>query len=169
MELGGVTRASRGDETCWGVFMALCIGLAPLAIWVKPGEGPLDWRFWCCWGCGDDEDMTCWLRPEGVRDGIWRLVRLPGDGSSDGDAAAGAGCGVGVPAGESEGERSELISMMHGVSVRRAGVAVGRGVSTGAKYWDYKASKPSLRTAWDGRKRATLANGGMGRAAGGRM
>lgn len=65
--------------------------------------------------------MTCWLRPEGVRDGIWRLVRLLGDGSSDGDAAAGAGCGVGVPAGESDGDNSELISMVKGGGgVRRA-------------------------------------------------
>lgn len=75
--------------------------------------------------------MTCWLRPEGVRDGIWRLVRLLGDGSSDGDAAAGAGCGVGVPAGESDGDNNELISMVKGVG----GVGVRRAVCLWIQYF----------------------------------
>jgi hypothetical protein len=47
------------------VFMALCIALAPLAIWAKPGEGTC-WRAAC--GCG--EEVICWLSPEDVRDGI---------------------------------------------------------------------------------------------------
>lgn len=110
MGFGGVTRDSWGDETCWGVPMALCIGRAPFAACEKAGDGP---RECTCWGGGAGDDMTCWLRPEGVRDGIWRLVRLPGERSRDGDNAAGggAGWGVGVPAGESDGDSSELMSM----------------------------------------------------------
>lgn len=89
-----------------GVPIALCIGLAPpLATCVKPGEGT-------CWratrGCG--EDVICWLSEEGVREGICRMARLLGDRRSDGDGIV--GCGVGVPAGESDGDRRELISMM---------------------------------------------------------
>ena len=75
--------------------------------------------------------MTCWLRPDGVRDGIWRLVRFPGDRNSDGDAAAGAGCGVGVPAGESDGDSSELISMV--VEVTRRPQCVGRAGRLGRR------------------------------------
>jgi len=100
-------RASRGEAAGWAVLIVVCIALAPFAIWAYPGDGTR-----CCRaGCGCGEDMTCWLRPEGVRDGIWRRPRLPGDGINDGDGTEGAGCGVGVPAGESDGERSELMSM----------------------------------------------------------
>jgi hypothetical protein len=87
--------------------------------------------------------MTCWLRPEGVRDGICRLVRLPGEGSSDGDAAAGTGCGVGVPAGESDGDNNELMSMVFAGASGALGGWFGQCLSTVAKYRDYKASNPS--------------------------
>jgi hypothetical protein len=113
MGFGGVMRASRGEAIGWGVLMALCIALAPFVIWAYPGEGMRCWRV----GCGCEEDETCWLRPEGVREGIWRRMRLlllllPGDRSNDGDGRAGAGCGVGVPAGESDGDSNELMSMV---------------------------------------------------------
>jgi hypothetical protein len=93
VEFGGVMRASRGDPRGCGVLMALCMALAPFAIWAKPGEGI------CCsaaWGWGDE--VICWLRPEDVRDGIWRTLRFRGDRAIDGDGSAGGGCGVGVPA-----------------------------------------------------------------------
>ena len=54
--------------------------------------------------------MNCWLRPDGVREGIWRMARLLGD-CSEGDASAGGGGGV-SRAGESCGESSELMSMV---------------------------------------------------------
>lgn len=82
------------------------MALAPFAICAYPGEG-FCWRTACGWG----EDVICWLRPEGVRDGSWRTLRLFGERSSDGDGRAGGGWGVGVPAGESDGESSELMSM----------------------------------------------------------
>lgn len=107
MLCGGVIRASRGDPNGCGVLIALCIARAPLtAMWANPGE----WRAAC--DCGDD--VICWLRPEGVRDGGWRVARLllPGDRIIDGDGSAGGGCGVGVPAGESLGESSELMSIL---------------------------------------------------------
>jgi hypothetical protein len=91
--------------------MALCMALAPLAICAKPGD-VICWRAAC--GCG--EEVICWLRPDEVRDGIWRTVRFLGDCISDGEGSAGGGCGVGVPTGESLGESSELMSM-----VRRSG------------------------------------------------
>lgn len=52
--LGGVMRASRGDPMGCGVFMALCMALAPFAIWAKPGEGT-------CWSeaCGCGEEVIC--------------------------------------------------------------------------------------------------------------
>lgn len=106
-------RASCGDAMGCGVFIALCIALAPLAMCAKPGEG-ICWRVAC--GCGDD--VICWLRPDEVREGIWRIARLPGDRSSDGDGMA--GWGVGVPAGESEGDSSELMSMMAVVAAASA-------------------------------------------------
>jgi hypothetical protein len=56
--------------------------------------------------------VICWLRPEDVRDGIWRTARFRGECSIDGDGRAGGGCGVGVPAGESLGDSSELMSMV---------------------------------------------------------
>lgn len=58
--------------------------------------------------------MICWLRPDGVRDGIWRIARLPlpGERSIEGEGRAGGGCGVGVPAGESLGDSSELMSIL---------------------------------------------------------
>jgi len=111
MGFGVVMRASCGDAICCGVPIALCTPLAPFAMWAYPGDGTRCWSVWG--GCG--EDLICWLRPEGVRDGIWRLVRLPGDRSSDGDGMVGAACGVGVPAGESDGDNSELISMVYSV------------------------------------------------------
>jgi hypothetical protein len=89
--------------------MALCIARAPLAMCAKPGEV-------ICWSaaCGCGEDVICWLRPEEVRDGIWRTVRFLGEGSAEGEgrAGGGCGCGVGVPAGESLGESIELMSMV---------------------------------------------------------
>lgn len=111
MGFGVAMRASCGDAICCGVPIALCTPLAPFAMWAYPGDGTRCWSVWG--GCG--EDLICWLRPEGVRDGIWRLVRLPGDRSSDGDGMVGAACGVGVPAGESDGDNSELISMVYSV------------------------------------------------------
>lgn len=101
-------RASCGEAAGCGVPMALCTVLAPFAIWTYPGDGTLCCRVWC--GCG--EDVTCWLRPEGVREGICRRVCLPGERMLDGEGTVGADWGVGVPAGESDGERSELISMV---------------------------------------------------------
>jgi hypothetical protein len=99
--------ASRGDPRGCGVFMALCMALAPFEMWAKPGEG-------ACWSeaCGCGEEVICWLRPECVRDGIWRTVRFLGDCSIDGDGMVGGGCGVGVPAGESLGDNRELISIL---------------------------------------------------------
>lgn len=99
-------RASRGDPLGCGVLMALCMALAPFAMWAKPGEG-ICWSAAC--GCGDE--VICWLRPEDVRDGIWRTARFLGDESIAGDGSAGGGCGVGVPAGESLGDSSELMSI----------------------------------------------------------
>lgn len=58
------------------------------------------------WG----DDVICWLRPDGVREGIWRMARLLGD-CSDGEASAGCGGGVSC-AGESCGDSSELMSIM---------------------------------------------------------
>jgi hypothetical protein len=107
VDCGGVMRASRGDPRGCGVLMALCMALAPFAIWAKPGEGTC-WS--AAWGWGDE--VICWLRPEGVRDGNWRGMCFLGDGTMDGDGSAGGGCGVGVPAGESLGESSELMSMV---------------------------------------------------------
>jgi hypothetical protein len=106
---GGVMRASRGDPIGCGVLMALCIARAPFeTIWAK-GDA-------ACWStaCGCGEEVICWLRPDGVRDGIWRVARLlrPGDRIIDGDGRAGGGWGVGVPVGESLGDNIELISMM---------------------------------------------------------
>lgn len=88
-------RASWGDPADCGVLFALCITLAPLGMWARPGEG--------C-GCGDE--IICRLRPEEVREGIWRIARLLGEGR------AGGCCGTGVPAGESDGDSSELMSMV---------------------------------------------------------
>ena len=156
---GGVTRASRGEAACCAVLIVVCIALAPFAIWAYPGEGTRCCRAEC--GCG--EDMTCWLRPDGVRDGIWRRARFPGDGINDGDGAVGAGCGVGVPAGESDGESSELMSMvmdmyehtlfcscarMRSGPRGRSGASRGRDVGrcsrfTVANYGDCEASNTS--------------------------
>jgi hypothetical protein len=75
------------------------------------GEGTCWYATWgcaCAGGCGDE--VICWLRPEAVRDGIWRIARLLGDCSA-GDARAGCGGGV-SRAGESCGESSELMSML---------------------------------------------------------
>jgi hypothetical protein len=58
-------RASGGDPSGCGVPIALCTGRAPFAMCAKPGEGTC-WRTAC--GCG--EEVICWLRPDGVRDGI---------------------------------------------------------------------------------------------------
>jgi hypothetical protein len=110
MGCGGVMRASRGEPRGCGVFMALCMALAPFEMWAKPGEGTC-WSAAC--GCGDE--VICWLSPECVRDGIWRperSVRFLGDCNIDGEGRAGGGCGVGVPAGESLGDNSELISIL---------------------------------------------------------
>jgi hypothetical protein len=56
--------------------------------------------------------VTCWPRPEDVREGIWRIARLLGDCSIDGDGRAGVGCGVGVPAGESDGDSIDWMSIL---------------------------------------------------------
>ena len=104
---GEAMRASWGDPSGCGVFIALWIALAPFAMWAKPGDG-------ICWSaaCGCGEEVICWLSPDGVRDGIWRIARLLGDCSIEGDGRAGGGWGVGVPAGESDGDSSELMSML---------------------------------------------------------
>lgn len=85
-------RASCGDPKGCGVLVALCTALTPFVRWPYPGEG----IFWCGrWTCGDE--VICWLRPEGVLEGIcWRTARLLGDwdASSDGDARLGCGGGV---------------------------------------------------------------------------
>lgn len=54
--------------------------------------------------------MICWLRPDGVLEGIWRIARFDGEASPDG------GGGVSLD-GESCGDRSELISMVDRVDV----------------------------------------------------
>jgi hypothetical protein len=99
--------ASRGEPSGCGVPIALCIALAPFWICPYPGEG-------ICWratsGAGDE--VICWLRPDGVLEGSWRMARLFGDRNTDGDGRAGGGWGVGVPAGESDGDSSELMSMV---------------------------------------------------------
>lgn len=107
-----------------GVLAALCAARAPFAMWAYPGEGSC-WRMAC--GCGDE--VTCWLRPEGVREGIWRIARLLGDCSMDGDGRTGCDWGRGVPAGESDGDNSELMSMM------MRGVAVSRSCALEARRW----------------------------------
>ena len=58
-------------------------------------------------GCGDE--VHCWLRLEGVREGRLRMVRLLGERRAAGEAMAGGGAGV--PASESDGDSSELMSM----------------------------------------------------------
>lgn len=120
---GGVMRASCGEPIGCGVLAALCIALAPFAIWAYPGEGS-------CWSiaCGCGEEVTCWLRPDDVREGIWRIARLLGDCSIDGDGRAGCDWGAGVPAGESDGDNSELISMM------RRGVALSGSCAANSRY-----------------------------------
>ena len=100
-------RASWGEPSDCGVEVALWMGRVPLARWEMPGEGR---RWWtrCSWG----DEVICWLRPEGVREGIWRTPRLVGDWRT-----AGEGCwdgGGGVAAGVSEGDSSELMSMAEG-------------------------------------------------------
>lgn len=125
-----MARASCGDPIGCGVLMALCIARAPFVMWARPGEGSC-WSW--AWGCG--EEVICWLRPDGVREGIWRIARLLGDCSIDGDGRAGCGWGVGVPAGESDGESSELMSMvMWVVAVACSGAlwwwrATGHGIA----------------------------------------
>jgi hypothetical protein len=102
-------RASCDDPCDCGLLMTLCMALAPLAMCANPGDG-ICWRAAC--GCG--EEVICWLRPDEVRDGIWRPARFLGDCSIAGVGSAGGGCGVGVgvPAGESLGESSELMSIL---------------------------------------------------------
>jgi hypothetical protein len=120
-------RASCGDPCDCGVLMALCMALAPLAMCAKPGDV-------ICWSvaCGCGEEVICWLRPDDVRDGIWRTARFRGDCSIDGEGSAGGACGVGVPAGDSLGESSELMSMVR----RRARIpALGGGDGCATRFY----------------------------------
>lgn len=70
----------------------------------KLGEG-ICWRV--AWGCGDD--VNCWLRVDDVREGMLRMLRPLGERRAEGEGTAGGGAGV--PAGESDGDSSELMSM----------------------------------------------------------
>jgi hypothetical protein len=105
---GVAMRASWGEPIDCGVEVALWTALAPLARWETPGEGR---RWWtrCSWG----DEVICWLRPEGVREGIWRTPRLGGDWRTAGEGCCEGWCegGGGVLVGVSEGDSSELMSM----------------------------------------------------------
>ena len=56
------------------VLVVLWVALAPFVRWPWPYPG--DGIFWCArWICGDE--VICWLRPDGVLEGIcWRPGRL---------------------------------------------------------------------------------------------
>ena len=65
------------------------------------------------------DDVIWLLKPDAVREGIWRMARLPGDciegdliegEGREGEDMAGGGGGVSLT-GDSCGERRELISM----------------------------------------------------------
>ena len=64
--------ASWGEPSGWGVLVVLWVALAPFVRWPYPGDG----IFWCARCiCGDE--VICWLRPDGVLEGIcWRPGRL---------------------------------------------------------------------------------------------
>lgn len=78
-------RASWGEPSGCGVLVALWTALVPFARCPYPGDG----IFWVVRGTWGD-DVICWLRPEGVLEGIaWRPpIRLFGEcaASIDGDA-----------------------------------------------------------------------------------
>jgi len=99
-------RASRGEcrvRSTGGVLLALWMAQLPF-VKLTPGEGT-------CWytSCGCGDDVICWLRPDGVREGSCLVARLA-EGRSDGDPCAECGGGVSWT-GESWGESSELMSM----------------------------------------------------------
>lgn len=164
-------RASWGEcsgRSGGGVLLALWLLLAPLVKLAMPGDGICWWWYakwgcvgaWCC-GCGDE--VICWLRPDALREGIWRFARLSGD-CSDGDAMPACG-GVSL-AGESCGESSELMSMMAETYSSEAGQAgAHKGIMRRTESWTGSGTCPRRRqrsgeairwwTAWNGWAAAT--------------